>query len=94
MSDRPVLDSLDDLIDDEERHEEPLMGDHWMPEPVLNLNVQRRGLKDPMDQLLENLHWALNFHSAEALGRRDISCTSRCIFIMSVEYTIFISLSS
>jgi hypothetical protein len=47
--DRPVLYSLDGFVD----YEEPLARNDRMAEPVLDLDLQARGIEDAMDEVLE-----------------------------------------
>ena len=53
VNDRSIFNLIDRLVDYEERNEKPFARDNGISETVLNLNIETRRVKYPVDQLLK-----------------------------------------
>ncbi len=48
-----IPDLLDRLVDDEQRHQEPLSGHHGTAEPIRNFDVELCSTENPVDQVFK-----------------------------------------
>lgn len=53
VNDRSIFNLIDCLVNYEERNEKPFARDNWISETVLNLNIETRRVKYPVDQLFK-----------------------------------------
>ena len=50
---RSVLDPIDSFVDQEQRYKEPPARDHGLSKTILDLDIEPRGVKDAMDEILQ-----------------------------------------